>query len=128
MCERTSRFTIRSGFIKRWTIKRQRRSIRADKTSFLEWVCFVLFSTKNCIDFWDHHKFPRVPSGLFTLLYVKGGFVHVSHPAAVLSVAAAFFVLPLAFRHALQKVLVLLEAASSCSNLFLAVRHYIPAQ
>src|SRR5713226_3623822 len=54
-CERTSRFTIRSGFIKRWTIKRQRRSIRADKTSFLEWVCFVLFSTKNCLDFWDHH-------------------------------------------------------------------------
>ncbi len=23
--------------------------------SFLEWLCFVLFSTKNCLDFWDHH-------------------------------------------------------------------------
>src|SRR5438128_11430715 len=55
-CERTSRFTITSGFIKRWTIKHKRRSIQADKTDILEWLCFVLFSTKNCLDFWDHHS------------------------------------------------------------------------
>src|SRR5713101_5623877 len=59
ICERTSRLTIRSGFINRWTIKRQRRSIRADKTSFLEWLGFVLFSTKNCLDFWDHHSLAK---------------------------------------------------------------------
>src|SRR6266550_556178 len=56
ICERTSRFTIRSDFIKRWTIKRQRRSIRADKTSFLERLCFVLFLPSNCLDFWDHYR------------------------------------------------------------------------
>src|SRR5712691_11251626 len=60
ICERTSRFTIRSGFISRWTIKRQRRSIRADKTSFLEWLGFVLFSTKTCLDFWDHHTYYHI--------------------------------------------------------------------
>ena len=62
-CERTSRFTITSGFIKRWTIKHQRRSIQADKTDILEWLCFVLFSTKNCLDFWDHHIL--LPENLF---------------------------------------------------------------
>jgi F420H(2)-dependent quinone reductase len=24
--------------------------------SFLEWMCFVLFLTKNCLDKWDHHN------------------------------------------------------------------------
>jgi len=24
--------------------------------SFLEWMCFVLFLTKNCLDKWDHHS------------------------------------------------------------------------
>jgi hypothetical protein len=36
--------------------------------SFLEWMCFVLFLTQNCLDFWDHHNIYPISQWLYLKL------------------------------------------------------------
>src|SRR5256885_129327 len=56
-----SLFIIRSDCTRHWTIGRQRRCISKASWAFLEWLCFVLFLPSNCLDFWYHHRVPRLP-------------------------------------------------------------------